>query len=187
MVVETYCFCWVRPPPPPLVSALTRKPLLGLFIIYKYLQYAYWPLGICLVIFFFGFSSFFNKIQDGRQNPMAHARAWTASSICFMFGLMERPYSGCELKSFWCDSDNKNYDFFTLQNFSGFFCFVYFDYHQNLLISYTPLLRVFLNICSMHIGPKELPDNFFAFFSFFSKIQDGRQNPMSLSRAWTAS
>ena len=56
-------------------------------IISKYLQYAYWPWGICLVIFFFAFSGFFNKIQDGRQNPMAHARAQTASSICFMFGL----------------------------------------------------------------------------------------------------
>ena len=31
---------------------------------------------------------------------MAHARAWTASSICFMFGLKERPYSGRELKVF---------------------------------------------------------------------------------------
>ena len=25
-----------------------------------------------------------------------------------MFGLKERPYSGRELNSFWCDSDNKN-------------------------------------------------------------------------------
>ena len=91
------------------------------------------------------------------------------------------------LISFWCDSDNKNYDFFTLQNFSGFFSFVHFDYHQNVLISYTPLLRVFLNMCSMHIRPKELHDNFFAFFSFVIKIQDGRQNLMSLSRACTAS
>ena len=57
--------------------------------------------------------SFFNKIQDGRRNPMAHAKALTASSICFMFGLKERPYSGCELKSFWCDSDNKKFNFFT--------------------------------------------------------------------------
>ena len=43
-------------------------------IISKYLQYVYWPWGICLVIFF-AFFSFFNNIQDGRQNPMAHARA----------------------------------------------------------------------------------------------------------------
>ena len=62
------------------------------------------------------------------------------------------------LISFLCDSDNKNYDFFTFQNFSRFFSFVHFGYHQNLLISYThdtPLLRVFQNFCSMHIGPKE--------------------------------
>ena len=39
---------------------------------------------------------------------MAHARAQTALSICFMFGLKERPYPGRELKSFWYDSDNKN-------------------------------------------------------------------------------
>ena len=38
---------------------------------------------------------------------MAHARAQTVSSICFMFGLRERPYPGRELKSFWCDSDKK--------------------------------------------------------------------------------
>ena len=62
---------------------------------------------------FFAFFSFFNKIQDGHQNPMAHARAWTASSICFMSGLKETPYPGRELKSSWCDSDNKNFDFFT--------------------------------------------------------------------------
>ena len=43
---------------------------------------------------------------------MAHARTQTASSICFMSGLKERPYSGRELKSFWCDFDNKNFDFF---------------------------------------------------------------------------
>ena len=47
-------------------------------------------------IFFFALFSFFNKIQ----NPMAHARAQTASLICFMFGLKERPYPGRELKSF---------------------------------------------------------------------------------------
>ena len=57
--------------------------------------------------FFFAFFSFFNKIQDGRQKLMAHARARTAPSICFMFGLNESPYTGRELKSFWCDSDKK--------------------------------------------------------------------------------
>ena len=54
--------------------------------------------------FFFSFFSFFIKIQDGRQSPMAHARAQTASSICFMFGFKGRPYPGRELKSLWCDS-----------------------------------------------------------------------------------
>ena len=28
-----------------------------------------------------------------------------------MFGLIERPYSGRVLISFWCDSDNKNFAF----------------------------------------------------------------------------
>ena len=83
---------------------------------------------------FFAFSSFFNKIQDGRQNHMAHARAWTASSICFMFGLKYRPYPGRELKSFWSDFDNKNFDFFTFYYFSGYFCFAHFGHHQNLII-----------------------------------------------------
>ena len=37
-------------------------------------------------------------------------------------------------------------------------------------------------VCILALG--NLPGNFFfAFFSFFNKIQDGRQNPMSLSRA----
>ena len=44
---------------------------------------------------------------------MAHARARTASSIRFMSGLNERPYSGRELKSFWFDSDNENFAVFT--------------------------------------------------------------------------
>ena len=34
-----------------------------------------------------------------------------------MFALKERPYSAHVLISFWCDSDNKNFDFFTFQNF----------------------------------------------------------------------
>ena len=56
-----------------------------------------------------------------------------------MFGLKERPYSGRELKSFWCDSDNKNFDFFTFQNFIRYLSFVHFGYDQNLVIKlYTP-------------------------------------------------
>ena len=61
--------------------------------------------------FFFAFFSLFNKIQGGHQNRMAHTRARTALSICFMFGLRERPYQGHVLKWFWCDSDNRNFDF----------------------------------------------------------------------------
>ena len=51
-----------------------------------------------------------------------------------MFGLKERSYSAHVLISFWCDSDNKNYDFFTFLNFSGYFSFVHFGSQQNLLI-----------------------------------------------------
>ena len=65
---------------------------------------------------------------------MAQAKAQTASLICFMFGLRERPYPGRELKSFWCYSDNKNFDFFTFLYFSGYFCFAQFGHRQNLVI-----------------------------------------------------
>ena len=109
MVVETYYFCWVRPQPPHFVFALTRKPLLGLFpnICSMHTGPGDLP-GIFLACF-----SFFSKIQDSRQNPMALSRAWTASWICFMFGLKEIPYPGRVLKSFWCDSDNKKSWFFS--------------------------------------------------------------------------
>ena len=83
---------------------------------------------------FSAFSSLLNKIQDGRQNPMSLSRAQTASSICFMFGLKERPYPGRELKSFWFDSDNKNFAFFTFLHLSGYFFFAHFGHHQNLVI-----------------------------------------------------
>ena len=64
---------------------------------------------------------------------MSLFRAWTALWICFMFGLKERPYSAHVLISFWCDSDNKNFDFFTFQNFSRYFSFVHFGYHYKYL------------------------------------------------------
>ena len=35
-----------------------------------------------------------------------------------MFGLTERPYPAHVLICFWCDSDNKNVDFFKFQNFT---------------------------------------------------------------------
>ena len=100
-------------------SACSRRHLFLLSLGKPYSDY-FQIFAVCILAlgylpgkFFFAFFSFFNKIQDGRQNPMAHATAWTASSICFMFGLKERPYPGRELKSFWCDSDNKNFAFFT--------------------------------------------------------------------------
>ena len=42
---------------------------------------------------------------------MSLARALTASWICFMFGLKERPYPAHLLISFWCDSDDKYFAF----------------------------------------------------------------------------
>ena len=99
-----------------------------------------------------------------------------------MFGLKERPFFAHVLIVFGAILIIKTLIFFTLQNFSGYFRFGHFGYHQNLVI--TPLLGLFLNIRSMHIGPREFARSIFsAFLSFFNKIQDGRQNPMSLSRA----
>ena len=46
-----------------------------------------------------------------------------------MFGLKERPYPGRVLISFWCDSDNKNFDFFTFYNFSGYLSFAHFGFY----------------------------------------------------------
>ena len=43
-----------------------------------------------------------------------------------MFGLKERPYPGHVLKSFLYNSDNKNFDFFTFHNLSGYFSFFSF-------------------------------------------------------------
>ena len=63
------------PSPPAAATCFCSHSKTPTRIISKYLQYAYWPWGICLVIFFFAFFSVFNKVQDGRQNPMAHARA----------------------------------------------------------------------------------------------------------------
>ena len=65
---------------------------------------------------------------------MSLSRAWTALWICFIFNLKERPYSTHVVISFWCDSDNKNYDFFKFQYFNGYFSFVHFGYYQNWLI-----------------------------------------------------
>ena len=56
-----------------------------------------------------------------------------------MYGLKERPYPAHVLISFWCDSDDKNIDFFTFQIFA------------DILVLF--ILAIFLNISSMHIGP----------------------------------
>ena len=94
------------------------------WIISEYLQYAYWPWGICPVNFFRVFFSFFNKIKAGRQNLMSLSRAWTASWSYFMFDLKEKPYRGHVLISFWCDSD------FAFQNIRGYFRFAHSGYHH---------------------------------------------------------
>ena len=70
-----------------------------------------------------------------------------------MFGLMERPYPAHVLISFWCDSDNKNFDFFHVSEFYRMFQFCSFWLSSKFGNSYTPLIGLFLNICSMHIGP----------------------------------
>ena len=49
---------------------------------------------------------------------MSLSRAWTALWICVMFGLKERPYPAHVLISFWCDSDNKNFDFLRFRIFA---------------------------------------------------------------------
>ena len=51
-----------------------------------------------------------------------------------MFSLKVRPHTAHVVISFWCDSDDKNYDFSMFPNFSGYFSFVHFGYDQNLLI-----------------------------------------------------
>ena len=52
-----------------------------------------------------------------------------------MFGLKERPYPRRVLISFfWCDSDNKNFNFLRFRIFSAYFIFAHFGYYQNLKI-----------------------------------------------------
>ena len=69
------------------ILALGNLPGKIFFCVLQFLQQnPRWPTK-SYVIFFFFFFIFFNKIQDGCQNPMSLSRAWTASWICFMFGL----------------------------------------------------------------------------------------------------
>ena len=101
--------------------------LVSVWIISKYyLQYAYWPWEIYPLIFFWRFSASLKKSK-------------IAAKILYFMDLFHvwfkgRPYTADVLIRFWCDSDNKNLDFFTLQNFSGYFNFVHFGYHKNLVI-----------------------------------------------------
>ena len=67
-----------------------------------------------------------------------------------MFGLKERPYPAHVLISFSCDSADKNFDFFTFQNFSGYLSFfVYFGYYQNI---HTPA-RI-ISKCNIATNPR---------------------------------
>ena len=82
-----------------------------------------------------------------------------------MFGLKERSYPAHVLISFWCDSENKHFDFFTFQNLSGYFSFVHFGYDQNFIIwLYTPA-RI---ISKYLLALGNLPGKFFRCFSAFS-------------------
>ena len=72
-----------------------------------------------------------------------------------MFGLKERPYPGHLLIFFWCDFDNKNFDFLMFQNFSRYFSFAHLPPPFVSALTRKPLLGLFLNICSIPIGPEE--------------------------------
>ena len=80
---------------------------------------------ICSVFFTFPVSSTKFKMAAKILN-MSFSRTWTASLICFMFGLLERPYPGCVLISFWCDSDKKYVLFLRFKILADIFNFVSF-------------------------------------------------------------
>ena len=95
-----------------------------------------------------------------------------------MFGLKEIFYPAHVLISFWCDSDNKNFNFFTFQNFSRYFSFVHIGYDQNLVIHvylYTPA-RI---ISKYLLALGNLPGKFFWRFSAFSTDGDARFAPQA--------
>ena len=71
-----------------------------------------------------------------------------------MFGLRGRIYPGIVLKSFWCDYDNINFflRFIILADISVLLILAII---KILSYSHTSLLGLFLNICSMHIGPRK--------------------------------
>ena len=119
--------------------------------------------------FFRAFFSFFSKIEDGRQNPMSLSRAWTASSICFMIGLAERPYPAHVLISFWCESDNKNLDFYYVSEFQRIFQFCSFwlsSIFGNIAIHPCSNYFKIFAVCILALG--NFPGKFCWRFSAFS-------------------
>ena len=86
---------------------------------------------------------------------MSLSRASTALCICVMFGLMGRPYPGRVLKGFWCDSDNKNFNFLRFSILADISVLLILAIIKIWYYSHTPLLGLLLNIPSMHIGPRE--------------------------------
>ena len=109
MVVETYCFCRVSPPPlapppPQLVSAFNQKLLLGLF------------LYICSMLIGLRESScfqFFFSVSPTKSMMDAKIIVTLESLSCFMElfhdGSTERLHPGRVLISFWRHSDIKNF------------------------------------------------------------------------------
>ena len=72
-----------------------------------------------------------------------------------MFGLKKRIYPAHVLISFWCDSDNKNLDFFRFILLADISVLFILAIIKICHYSNTPLLGLFLNIGNMHTGPRE--------------------------------
>ena len=116
-------------------------------------------LDLCSLVFL-AFFSFFNKIQDGHQNPMSLTRAWTASCICIMLGWKEESYPGHVLIMII-----KMYIFFTFCDFSWYFSFAHFGYYQNLVINIVIQLKCYL--LGILTGPEKIVRRTVFLFSFF--------------------
>ena len=118
-------------------------------IIFKYLQYAYWHWGICLIIFL-RFSVFSTK------SKMAAKILWRMLELQPLPGFVLR--KDLTLHMYWLVfgviSLIKTLIFLRfriLADISVLFILAIIKIWQ---YSYTPLLKLFLNICSMHIGPR---------------------------------
>ena len=74
-----------------------------------------------------------------------------------MFGLKERHYPAHVLISLWCDSDNNFFFKLRIRILADISVLLTLASIKINYYSYTPLLGLFLNICSrpMHIGPRE--------------------------------